>query len=678
MSGTALPLLAAIAALLLALGPVTAVTGSRIAGWGVLVLCCLGALIDLGFLIGGARPQSLTLAIGLPGLDSVLALDGIAAFFALLLFLVGAAAGAASLERAAGAASLERHGPLSATAPALPVFVGAMVVTLLAADAFSLVAGFELMSLASFALVLSDHRQASVRVAGLLYVGMAAISGVCLIAGLAALSRYGIGFAAMRAHPPEGLRAVLVLVAVLIGAGSKAGLAPLHVWLPPAHAAAPSHVSALMSGAMTKVAIYVLVRVLFDLSGPAQPLWWGLPLLAMGIASAVLGALRANLETDIKAILACSTVENVGLVAIGLGLGLAARAADISALASLAIGAALLHAMAHGLFKSLLFLAAGAVQHGAGSRQLKNLGGLIRRMPYAAGALLLGAACLAGLPPGAGFAGEWMLFQSMIAAVRLGGLGLQIVVCILAAALALATALAAAAAVRLVGIVLLGRPRTEAAAQAHDAAPPLRWAMLGLGIVVVLIGLVPAGVLGLAGPALRMLGNTDMAGRAGWTGIAAQENAAGYAPLEIAALLVLAALLVAAVLRARAVAGHRTGPAWDSGFGAAPAWLANGDPLTQYGGASFSQPLRRVLGPALLGATETVDMPEPGDIRPARFSATTLDPAERWLFAPVARLRQHLSGVADLLQFLTVRQSLAVIFTALVAFLGLIALLEQI
>jgi len=668
MTGIALPALATLAALLLALGPLVAFAGPRIGGTGTLLLCLVGALVDLGFLLGGAAPQVLAVPIGLPGQATLLALDGISGFFALLLLLAGAAA---------ALASLEDHGPPSPTAPALPVFLGAMAITLLAGDAFALVAGFELMSFASFVLVLTHHRDAAVRSAGLLYFGMAAIGAVSLITALALLSGHGAGFAAMRAMPPEGWRASVILFAVLIGAGSKAGLAPLHVWLPPAHAAAPSHVSALMSGAMTKVALYVLVRIVFDLCGPAQPLWWGLPLLAMGIASAVIGALRANLETDIKSILACSTVENVGLVAIGLGLGFAARAADLTALAGLAIGGALLHAMAHGLFKSLLFLCAGAIQHGAGSRLLSRLGGVIGRMPYTAGGMLLGAACLAGLPPGAGFAGEWMLFQSVISAVRLGGLGLQIVICLLAAALALATAMAASAAVRLVGVTLLGRPRSAEAAAAHEAGPPTRWAILGLGGLVLLIGLVPGGVIGLAEPALHALANAGMTERAGLLLVTPQDKVAGYAPLGIAVLLVLATLVILAVLRARAVAGHRNGPAWDCGFGAAPEWLPNGDPLTQYGGGSFAQPLRRVLGSALLGATAHVDMPEPGDTRPAVFAEQAQDPANAFLFGPAAALRARLSGFADQMQFLTVRQSLTVIFVALVAFLGLIAVLEQ-
>ncbi len=659
VSGVAL--MALVTALLLALGPVAWAVGGRLAAWGTLGLCGLGSLIILIFLLAGAPPQTLSVPFGLAGQPSALALDGVSAWFMLLLMLVGAAASAAMLDEAAWP-----------TSPAMPVFVGAMALTLLAGDAFALVAGFELMSLASFILVLTDHRSETTQAAARLYLGMAALSAFCLIAALALLAGHGTSFAAMRAHPPEGWRAWVVLALVLIGPGAKAGLVPLHVWLPPAHSAAPAPVSALMSGAMTKVAIYVLIRLLFDLAGPAQPLWWAGPLLVMGIASAVLGSFRANMEGDIKAVLACSTVENIGLITLALGLAMAARAADISALASLAMAAALLHILGHGLFKSLMFLGSGSVLHHAGSRSLERLGGLMQRMPITGACMLLGAACLAGLPPSAGFASEWLLFQSVLASVRLGGLGLQILVCVLAATLALATALAACAAIRLIGVALLGRPRSAGAAEAMEAGPPMRWALLLTSLAVVSIGLFPGAVLGLAEPALGLLSNAGMSNRAGILLITPVAEQPGYPPVAVLALLGLAGAAIAAVLRARAATGYRTGPAWDCGFGAAFA-----DPRGQYGGGSFAQPLRRVLGPALMDAHDSLDMPAPGDTRAAIYAVHMEDPAVAYLFRPVAASRAWLSTQADLMQFLTVRQILVVMASALVLFLAFVALVEQ-
>jgi formate hydrogenlyase subunit 3/multisubunit Na+/H+ antiporter MnhD subunit len=643
----------------------------RIAAVGSLGLCGAGLLLALAYLLAGAGAATIEVPLGLPGSGTILALDGLSGFFLLLLMAAGLAA---------SAAALDSPGEDDASAPFFPVFIGAMALTLLAGDAFALVLGFELMSLASFALVLTHHRDAAVRAAALLYIGMAALGAACLIPALALLADgadWDLRFAAIRAQPPEGWRAVLVLVLALAGAGSKAGLAPLHVWLPPAHAAAPAHVSALMSGAMTKVALYVLVRVLFDLCGPAQPSWWGVPLLVLGAGGAVLGGLRANMEDDIKAVLACSTVENIGLIAIGLGLALAARAADLSTLAALALGGALLHAMAHGLFKSLLFLGAGAVQHGAGTRLLARLGGLIHRMPVTAACMLVGAASLAGLPPSAGFAGEWTLFQAVLGGPRIGVLGLQILVCVVAGLMALAVALAAAAAVRLIGVAFLGRPRGPRTSAAEEAGPPVRAALIGLAVASGLVGLFPGAVLSLADPALRRLVSAGMDDRAGLLVVSPQADMQGYSAIGVVLVLALSAGLVAWLVRAGATPGHRTGPAWDCGFGPPPPWLPFGDPLTQYGGASFAQPLRRALGPALLRASETIDMPAPGETRPARIAVAVSDPAEWGLFRPLALLRAWLSDFADRIQFLTIRRTLALMFTALVFFLAVVALMEQ-
>lgn len=632
---------------------------------GALMVAGLGVVLALAYLLAGAPAVGLALPIGLPGHAMRLALDGLSGFFLLLLMVGAAAASAATLAE-----------PPSAAAPLLPVFIAAMALCLLAGDGFTLVAGFELMSLASFVLVLSHAGEGEGRAAALLYFGIGLLGAVCLIPALALLGGWDAGFAELRGHPVEGWRAASVLALVLVGAGSKAGFAPLHVWLPPAHAAAPGPVSALMSGVMTKVALYVLVRLLFDLAGP-QPIWWSVPLLVVGAASAALGALRANMETDIKRLLACSTIENVGLIAIGLGVALAARAADMLPLAALAFGAALLHALAHSWFKALLFLGAGATQHGAGSRELDRLGGLILRMPLTTAAMLLGAASLAALPPSSGFAGEWALFQAVIAGPRVAGLGMQVLFAVVAAVMALAVALAAAASVRLIGVGYLGRPRTPRAAAADEAAPPMRWALLGLGAASLAVGLFPGAVLGLAGPALALLVHAAPPLAAGGMVLTPGHDAAGYAPLAAFVLLALAGALVWWAVRRVCAGGHRRAPLWDCGYGEPPAWLPFGDPAMQYSAAGFSQPLRRTLGAELLAAREAVDMPAPGETRPATLAVTLSDPAERFLFAPVGRWRDRLSGFADRMQFLTIRRTLAVMASVLVVLLVLVGMFEQ-
>ena len=233
------------------------------------------------------------------------------------------------------------------------------------------------------------------------------------------------------------------------------------------------------------------------------------------------------------------------------------------------------------------------------------------------------------------------------------------------------------AAVRLVGVAFLGRPRSPRAAVAEEAPPPVRAALIGLMAAAGLVGLFPGAVLTLAGPALHRLVAAGMDDRAGLLTVAPQSDMPGYSAAGIALVMALAAGLAVWLGRQQAVPGHRVGPAWDGGFGPPPAWLPFGDPLTQYGGASFAQPLRRALGPALLRARETVDMPAPGDTRPAHVSVTIDDPMEYGLFHPVAALRARLSAFADRLQFLTIRRTLSLMFATLVFFLVVVALTEQ-
>ncbi len=676
MTDLILQVLVVVVAALFVLGALGAVAPKHARGMVMAVtaaFCAAGAIAAFLGLALGDGAKSLTLPFGPPGTAMVLTLDALSGVFLLLLFISATACSVYALDA--------HEAEDTRALPFFPVFIGAMALALLAGDGFTLVLGFELMSLASWATVLARHEEGASCEAALLYIGIAAFGAACLIPALVLLSPANAGstlsFAAMRAGiPPEGWCATLVLVLVLLGAGSKAGLAPLHVWLPLAHPAAPSHLSALMSGAMTKVALYVIVRLLFDLAGPAQPLWWGVPLILMGIASAVLGALRANTEGDIKAILAASTIENVGLIAVAIGVALIARAADLPDLAALALGGALLHALNHGVFKTLLFLCAGSAQHGGGSRALVRLGGLIHTMPVTTACVLAGGLALAALPPGSGFASEWMILQSVLAAPRIGGLGLQILFAVAACLIAMSAALAAAATVRLIGVAFLGRPRTPLGSAAEESGGPVKVALIGLAGLSLLLGVLPGPLLRLIAPALRLITGSGMSDRAGLFAITAASGTPGYAAPVIALLIGLGLAFVLLALRHWSVAGHRRGPAWACGFAAAPAWLPFGDPLTQYGGASFAQPLRRALGTSLLAARERVDMPRPGETRAASLSVSLRDPASVYVFAPLARLRGILARFFDGIQFLTIRQTLSLMFTVLILFLVVIAALE--
>lgn len=641
--------------------------------------CAVAALLAEASGGGGGQvpaPVVLALPFGPPWGAALLALDGLSAWFLLLLGLTGACSALFALG----------HGPGHGDAPparqlaAYPLFLAGMALTLLAADGFTLLLGFEAMSLASWALVAANDREEENRAAARLYLIFAVFGAACLIPALGLLAGTGgdLSFAALRERPPEGWRGAAVLALVTLGAGSKAGLVPLHAWLPLAHPAAPSHVSALMSGAMTKVALYVLARLLLDIAGPTQPLWWAAPLVALGAASAVLGALRANLEGDTKTLLACSTIENVGLIAMGLGLAIAFRAADLGGLAALAAGAALLHALNHALFKTLLFLAAGEVAHGADSRRLDRLGGLIHAMPVTAACALVGAGAAASLPPLSGFAGEWMLLQALLSAWRVGDLAFQVFVAAATAVAALSVALAAAAMVRFFGLAFLGRPRTPRAAGATEAAGPARFSLLLPAGLTVLFGLIPGPLLDLAAGALATLtGGPDATPQARLLSVSVGDGAASYAPALVALLLIAAgaAIFWAVRRRARGV-GVAQGPVWDCGFAAPPQHLPFGDPLTQPTAAGLGQPLRRMLGETLLAARERVDMPEPGDVRPARLDAGFRDPSSLLLFRPIGRLRDALADWAEAPRAWTIRRLLTLSFGTLVLLLVLLAWLE--
>ena len=641
-------------------------------GRAVAVVCIAASL---GFAVAAVlglvgAPTAMLLAIGPPGQGLSLVLDPLAAWFLLILGLAGLATSIYALTDAARAAPRVVAG--------FPLFLAGMALTLLAGDGITLLLGFEAMSFASWALVGYGHAEAANRRAARLYLCFALLSGLCLAAAVAvwAAAAGGTGLEALRAAPPEGWRAVAILALVVAGVGSKAGLVPLHAWLPLAHPAAPGHVSALMSAAMVKVAVYVIARLLLDCAGPAQPLWWGVPLLALGAASAVLGSLRAALEEDTKVILACSTIENLGLILAALGLAAIFRAADLGALAALATGAALLHALAHAMFKSGLFLAAAAVLTGAGSRRLDSLGGLIHAMPVTAACAGVLAAAAAALPPLSGFAGEWLLLQSLLAGWRIGPLPLQLGLAAAVALFGLAGALAAAAMVRLFGLVFLGRPRGPRAAAAREAPVLARAALIGCATLTVLIGLVPGPLLALAEPAIHAAVRQTVGDQVGLFALAPGGGATAYAAPVVAVLLALAIAVLAVWLRRRSPAEPAIVPAWANGFIPPPPELPFGDPLAQPSAAGFGQPLRRMLGASLLGAQEQVTMPEPGDPAPARLEAGFADPVFALLLAPLAGLRDWLAERAEWLRDLSLRQCLSLSFGTLVALLALLAWLE--
>ncbi|MBL26282.1 MAG: hydrogenase 4 subunit B, partial [Rhodospirillaceae bacterium] len=623
-----------------------------------LVVALILAGVAISRLDGTASVSSLPL--GLPWLGAHFRVDGLSAFFLVVVDLGAAAACLYALGY-----GRHDHDP-QRVLPFYPAFLAGMNLVILADDAFTFLLSWEFMSLASWALVMAHHREEGNARAGYVYIVMASFGTLALLLafGLLAGPDGGYGFDMIRAQPPSDVLAAAVLGLALLGAGSKAGLVPLHVWLPLAHPAAPSHVSALMSGVMTKVAVYAFIRIVFDLAGePAW--WWGLPVLAVGGLSAVLGVLYALMQSDLKRVLAYSTIENIGFVFAGLGLALAFQANAMGTAAALALTAALFHALNHMLFKSALFFGAGAVLVATGTREMERMGGLIHRMPTTSLAILVACAAISALPPLNGFASEWLTFQAILLSPELPQWGPKLLVPALGASLALAAALAAACFLRVFGIAFLGRPRSPAAAEAREVD---RWslsAMAVLAVLCIVAGILPGPVMDAMAPVIESVVGARVPAQDGiaWFSVVpVGEARSSYNGLLVFLFVAGSAALTALLIHRLGSRGVRRAPAWDCGF-------PDPSPATQYTADSFAQPIRRVYGGFAFGARDQVEMPAPGDVRPARFSRHLDDPAWTLIYTPVSQAVAMVADKLNRLQFLTIRRYLSLVFLALVLLL---------
>jgi formate hydrogenlyase subunit 3/multisubunit Na+/H+ antiporter MnhD subunit len=626
------------------------------------------ALLSVGLLalVGRAGVPSLThLPLGLPWLGAHFRLDALAAFF---LAVVNLGTAAASLF----ALGYGRHEPApQRVLPFYPAFLAGMNAVVLADDAFTFLLSWEFMSLSSWALVMTHHRVAENIRAGYIYLVMASFGTLALLLGFGLLAGPdgGYAFADIRAgHFSEALAAT-ILILVLVGTGSKAGLVPLHVWLPLAHPAAPSHVSALMSGVMTKVAVYGFVRIVFDLLGePAW--WWSMVVLALGGITAVIGVLYALMQHDLKRLLAYHTVENIGIIFIGLGLALAFRSYGMASAAALALTAGLLHVFNHSVFKSLLFFGAGAVLTATGERDMEHLGGLIHRMPQTALVFLVGCAAISALPPLNGFVSEWLTFQAILLSPQLSSWGLKFLVPAVGALLALSAALAAACFVKAFGVTFLGRARTPAAARAGETDRFSLAAMFFLAALCLVAGILPGLFIDALAPVVQGLVGARMPVQHAidWLSIVPiAEGRSSYNGLLVFLFMVVSGTLAALAIHRFASDRLRRAPPWDCGY-------PDASPATQYTASSFAQPIRRVFGTLVFRAREHVEMPPPGHTGPARLSAELRDLAWEALYAPIATAVGFVADRLNRLQFLTIRQFLSLVFGALVLLLLVLAL----
>ncbi|MFZ0402882.1 MAG: hydrogenase 4 subunit B, partial [Pseudolabrys sp.] len=550
-------------AALLALAPIAVALAASPRASNVIYVASLLVTLALG-VIGlmclFERTVSIaTLPLGLPWLGAHFRIDALAAFFVIIVNLGGAAASLFAIGYGSHEESPQR------VLPFYPTYLAAMNLVVLADDAFSFLVSWEFMSLSSWALVVAHHRERENLRAGYVYLLMASLGTLALLLafGLLAGSDGNYAFDAIRASHPAAALAAMVLVLVLVGAGSKAGIVPLHAWLPLAHPAAPSHVSALMSGVMTKVAVYGFVRIAFDLLGePAW--WWSMLVLSIGGITAVMGVLYALMEHDLKRLLAYHTVENIGIIYIGLGLALAFKAYGMPVAAALALTAGLFHVFNHSVFKSLLFFGAGAALNATGERDMDHLGGLIHRMPQTAFVFLVGCVAISALPPLNGFVSEWLTFQAILLSPQLPSWGLKFLVPAVGALLALSAALAAACFVKAFGMSFLGRPRTSAATNARETDSNSLAAMYFLAALCLVAGILPGIFIDALAPVTNALVGKSMPHQTGldWlTVVPIAESRSSYNGLLVFVFVTLSGSIAAFAIHRLASDKMRRAPA---------------------------------------------------------------------------------------------------------------------
>ena len=631
----------------------------------------LGALTGLvlaafGLQAAWAPVEQMTLPLGLPDLPFHLRLDGLAGFF---LTLLGAVSAGVTVY-ANGYFRDETPNRLILIALQYHIFLASMALVILADDAYLFMVAWETMALSSYFLVTTDHRLPAIRSAGFLYLLIAHLGAIAILLcfGVMHGGQGDYTFSALRAAELTPFWATAAFLLAFFGFGAKAGMIPLHAWLPEAHPAAPTPVSALMSGIMLKTAIYGMVRVIYDLIGGVR--WeWGLLVLTVGAGTTLFGVLYALMQHDLKRLLAYHSVENIGIILLGLGLSMVFVGFGHTAAGALGLIAALYHTLNHAVFKALLFLGAGSILHLRGLRDLNDMGGLIRTMPNTAFYFLIGALAISALPPLNGFVSEWLTFQTALQAPLLEHGVVRSLLPLFAATLALAGALTAMCFVKVYGIAFLGQVRAPrhpahapAAGAGHDCGGAERIGMAWLAAGCFVLGLFPASFLLMLNRicvALLGRGLPESALESSWLWLVPTSAAqASYSPVIFLAVIVAVTGLTFLLVRRFYHGRVRYAPPWDCGYPEQTARM-------QDTADAFGQAIRHVFGPLYLMKRH---LPAPDDPAP-RYSLKIEDRHWYLLYLPVARLVEFVSGKIGLLQ----RGRISIYL--LYSFLTLIALL---
>ena len=634
-----------------------------------LLVMPLFSLAGLAALIAGLITLSLEgsvaaqLPLGLPWQPWQVRLDVLSGFFLCIIGVVSFAVGWYALGYVRGFEGGRD------SLPALGIFTGlflaSMLMVVLADGAFLFMVAWELMSLSSYFLVAFHHDNAANRRAAFLYLLMAHVGGLCILLSFGVIASFAEAFSfdTMRAAHLSGTWASAAFVLGFIGFGMKAGLVPLHAWLPEAHPVAPSHISALMSGVMLKIAVYGFIRLVFDIIG--EPLWqWGVAALMAGSISALYGVLAAVMQNDLKRLLAYSSVENLGIVFIALGLALLFSAKGHTLLSALAFVAALYHCANHALFKALLFLGAGAIMHSANEHDLEKMGGLLRRMPWTGFFFLIGCLSISALPPFNGLVSEWLTFQAALQSWQLQSGVLRSLVPISAAVLALTAALVAASFVKVYGVAFLGQARSRHIRRARGVPFSMRAGQGVLAFLCLLLGVFPSFVVDLINTVPRQIlgqGLTQATSQ-GWLWLTPVSPATASYSAPLVAIALIIALVLGLWLMGRGARRVRRCDAWDCGF-------SPPSPTMQYTSTAFSQPIRRVFG-SMFHIEETVERQQDGRLR---YRLQINDRLWNLFYVPVARMVELTARRVTRLQSGNIRTYLGWSFVTLLILLWIIA-----
>ena len=630
---------------------------------------CAGIAVGL-FGLTAPEPVTVSLASTIPLLTFAIRLDPLSSFFVLTISLAGLAA---SIYAIGYLRHFEGRVSVAALGSLFNAFLGSMTLVVLADNGFLFLIVWELMSLSSYFLVVTEHEKADVRYAGLFYLIMTHVGTAFIIVTFLILFQESgsFSFESFR-HPdqplPEGMNTLVFLMA-LIGFGTKAGVVPLHVWLPYAHPAAPSHVSALMSGVMIKTAIYALIRVYFDLLGGQFPWWWGFVVLLIGAFSALLGVMYALMEHDLKSLLAYHSVENIGIILLGIGAGMIFHSYGLKELAALGLIAGLYHTINHAVFKALLFLGAGSLLYATHTRNMEEYGGLLRRMPWTGACFLIGAVSIAALPPTNGFVSEWLVFQSLFLSFQVPSLLMKLMLPIAAAMLALTGVLALTCFAKAFGISFLALPRSSHAKHAEEVPWSMRIGMGFLAALCVVLGVAPMMVVPLldrvAAPFIGMSIEEKVLALDGWALAPVNVEFSSLSTPVLAVLLTAFSILaIGLVVGFGGLAKKRYYKTWGCGI--------NLTPRMEYTATGFVQPIKRVFSTIYQPTVklETEFLEESRYFAKRRRFEFHIEPIfQKYLYDPVVAFFTNMADRLRVIQAGSLHLYLTYIFVTLVVLL---------